>query len=114
MRKYCTSPAVRRAYPWAFGGSSSSGGGTNADRQTTNPAWDFQYLVLRYELKSEYRFCVRLAYHPRCSRVEIVQECSVAQNVEMSFVGNDCVYVRHSHVFCERQKQSQFLPATLE
>jgi hypothetical protein len=53
---------------------SPSGGGTNTDRQTTNPAWDFQYIVPKYELKTEYRFRARLAYRPRCSREEIVKE----------------------------------------
>ena len=50
------------------------GGGTNTERQTTNPAWDFQYIIPKYELKTEYRFRARLAYRPRCSREEIVKE----------------------------------------
>jgi hypothetical protein len=53
---------------------SPSGGGTNAERQTTNPAWDFQYLVPKYEVKREYQFRCRLAYRPRCAREEILQE----------------------------------------
>jgi hypothetical protein len=55
---------------------SPSGGGVNADRQTTNPAWDFQYFIPKYEVKREYRFRTRLAYRPRCSREDILQEVS--------------------------------------
>jgi hypothetical protein len=53
---------------------SPSGGGSNRDRQTTNPAWDFQYLLPRYEVNQEYACRVRLAYLPRCSRGEVLQE----------------------------------------
>ena len=53
---------------------SPSGGGGHTERQTTNHAWDFQYLVPRYEVKREYRFRLRLAYRPRCSREEILKE----------------------------------------
>jgi hypothetical protein len=53
---------------------SPSGGGVNAQRQSTNPAWDFQYLLPRFEVNREYRFRTRLAYRPRCSRDEILQE----------------------------------------
>jgi hypothetical protein len=53
---------------------SPSGGGVNKEAQTTNPAWDFQYLVPRFELKQEYGFRARLAYRPRCTRAEVVRE----------------------------------------
>ncbi|MBM4071144.1 MAG: hypothetical protein FJ271_19685 [Planctomycetes bacterium] len=53
---------------------SPSGGGVNAQRQTTNPAWDFQFLIPRYEVKAEYRFRARLAYRPRCGRDDVEQE----------------------------------------
>jgi hypothetical protein len=53
---------------------SPSGGGTNKDHQTTNPAWDFQYIIPRYEVKREYRLNIRLAYRPRCERREIERE----------------------------------------
>jgi hypothetical protein len=53
---------------------SPSGGGTNRAEQTTNPAWDFQYIVPNYEVNREYRFRARLAYRPRCSRREILRE----------------------------------------
>src|SRR5687768_12254387 len=53
---------------------SPSGGGVNQERQTTNPAWDFQYLLPRYEVKREYGFRARLAYRPRCGREDVLQE----------------------------------------
>jgi len=53
---------------------SPSGGGVNKEQQTTNPAWDFQYLVPKYEVKKEYGFRARLAYRPRCSRADILRE----------------------------------------
>jgi len=53
---------------------SPSGGGGNKELQTTNPAWDFQYIVPKYEVKEEYGFRVRLAYRLRCSRADILRE----------------------------------------
>lgn len=53
---------------------SPSGGGVNKELQTTNPAWDFQYVLPKYEVKKEYGFRMRLAYRPRASRAEILQE----------------------------------------
>ena len=53
---------------------SPSGGGVHQERQTTNPAWDFQYLLPSYEVNKEYSFRARLAYRPRCSREQILQE----------------------------------------
>jgi hypothetical protein len=53
---------------------SPSGGGGNKELQTTNPAWDFQYIVPKYEVKKEYGFRVRLAYRLRCSRADILRE----------------------------------------
>lgn len=53
---------------------SPSGGGTNAELQANNPAWDFQYIVPKYEVKREYSFRARLAYRPRCSRAEVLRE----------------------------------------
>lgn len=47
---------------------SPSGGGANADLATTNPAWDFQFLVPRPETMKEYGFRVRTVLRPRCSR----------------------------------------------
>lgn len=53
---------------------SPSGGGVNKELQTTNPAWDWQYILPSYELNREYDFRVRLVYRPRCSREEILKE----------------------------------------
>src|SRR5262245_34496497 len=53
---------------------SPSGGGINAPRQASNPAWDFQYIIPKYDVKVEYRFRARLAYRPRCAREEIEKE----------------------------------------
>ncbi len=53
---------------------SPSGGGINAQLQTTNPAWDFQYIIPRYELRREYSFRARLAYRPLCTREQTIQE----------------------------------------
>src|SRR5262245_32779732 len=53
---------------------SPSGGGFAKEQQTTNPAWDFQYIVPKYEVKKEYGFRARLAYRPRCSRADVLRE----------------------------------------
>jgi hypothetical protein len=53
---------------------SPSGGGGNAERETTNPAWDFQYLVPDYEVAREYGFRMRAVFRPRCTRDEVDRE----------------------------------------
>jgi hypothetical protein len=53
---------------------SPSGGGENSALQTTNPAWDFQFLIQNPELKREYSFRVRTVLRPRCSRNELLEE----------------------------------------
>lgn len=53
---------------------SPSGGGVNKEEQTTNPAWDFQYLIPKYQMKKEYGFRVRAIYREACPRAEIVKE----------------------------------------
>jgi hypothetical protein len=53
---------------------SPSGGGLNKEAQTTNPAWDFQYLIPRYDVNKEYGFRVRVVYRERCSRAEVLKE----------------------------------------
>lgn len=53
---------------------SPSGGGYNEKLQTTNPAWDFQYIIPRYDVLVDYSFRCRLAYRTRCSREEVLKE----------------------------------------
>jgi hypothetical protein len=53
---------------------SPSGGGTNTERQTTNPAWDFQYVIPKYDVNIDYGFKGRLVYRPRCSREDVLKE----------------------------------------
>jgi hypothetical protein len=53
---------------------SPSGGGFNADRQTTNPAWDFQFIIPEYEVNREYRFKLRAVFRKRCPREDILEE----------------------------------------
>jgi len=53
---------------------SPSGGGTNKELQTTNPAWDFQFIIPAYDVLKEYGFRARAVYRERCSRQEILQE----------------------------------------
>ncbi len=53
---------------------SPSGGGFNRERRTTNPAWDFQFIIPRYEVNRAYGFRMRLAVRSRCSREAIEAE----------------------------------------
>ncbi|MDZ4684704.1 MAG: hypothetical protein SH850_06395 [Planctomycetaceae bacterium] len=53
---------------------SPSGGGANADLKTTNPAWDFQFLIPQPQVLQEYGFNVRTVLRPRCSRSEVLAE----------------------------------------
>ncbi len=53
---------------------SPSGGGANAALKSTNPAWDFQFLIQKPELMKDYGFKVRTALRPRCTRDEILAE----------------------------------------
>jgi hypothetical protein len=53
---------------------SPSGGGVNTEKQTTNPAWDFQFILPKYDVKAEYGFKARAVYRPKCSRAEILKE----------------------------------------
>ena len=53
---------------------SPSGGGDNAELQTTNPAWDFQFIIPTYEVMRDYGFRARAVYRDRCSREELVKE----------------------------------------
>jgi hypothetical protein len=51
---------------------SPSGGGLNAARETTNPAWDFQFVLPKYEINTDYKLKARLVYRERCSRAEVL------------------------------------------
>ncbi|MFO0969689.1 MAG: hypothetical protein U0793_29370 [Gemmataceae bacterium] len=53
---------------------SPSGGGFNKEAQTSNPAWDLQYILPKFEVKEEYSLRMRLIYRPRCSRAEVLKE----------------------------------------
>lgn len=53
---------------------SPSGGGANAELKTTNPAWDFQFLIQKPEVMKDYGFKVRTVLRPKCSRDEILAE----------------------------------------
>lgn len=53
---------------------SPSGGGANQELQTTNPAWDFQFLVPEPEVGKDYGFKVRTVLRPRFPRAEVLAE----------------------------------------
>ncbi|MEY4567885.1 MAG: hypothetical protein RLY14_2855 [Planctomycetota bacterium] len=56
---------------------SPSGGGGNDLQKTSNPAWDFQFVVQKPTVGREYGFNVRTVLRPRCTREEIVDEFEV-------------------------------------
>lgn len=53
---------------------SPSGGGGTADGNDTNPAWDFQFIVPRYETGSEYGFKARIVYKEYRGRQDVLEE----------------------------------------
>lgn len=53
---------------------SPTGGGMNNDQRTTNPAWDFQFIIPQFEVPERYRLDVRAILRPQCSRKEIIAE----------------------------------------
>jgi hypothetical protein len=53
---------------------SPSGGGDHKANETTNPAWDFQYILPKWEVLQEYSFRARIVYREKCSREEILKE----------------------------------------
>ena len=40
----------------------------------TNPAWDWQFIVPKYDVMQEYGYHARAVLRPRCSREEILDE----------------------------------------
>jgi len=53
---------------------SPSGGGDNKETQSSNPAWDWQFIVPEYDVMKEYSYRARAVYRERCSRAEILKE----------------------------------------
>jgi hypothetical protein len=53
---------------------SPSGGGMNTAVQTTNPAWDFQYVLPTYEVNTDYELRARAIYREKCSRGQVLKE----------------------------------------
>jgi len=53
---------------------SPSGGGADQELRTTNPAWDFQFLIPDPQVGRDYGFKVRTVLRPRCSRSEVMAE----------------------------------------
>lgn len=51
---------------------SPSGGGFHQERQTSNPAWDFQFVIEQPELNRDYGFRARTLLLPRCSREDLL------------------------------------------
>jgi len=50
------------------------GGGRNAALETHNPAWDWQFILPKYEVLKEYGFRARAVYREKCSRAEVAKE----------------------------------------
>jgi hypothetical protein len=53
---------------------SPSGGGLNSTHATTNPAWDFQFIIPDYEVNQEYGFKARAVFRPKCDREGVIKE----------------------------------------
>jgi hypothetical protein len=53
---------------------SPSGGGQNKQLETTNPAWDFQWIIPKYEVGEKYTLRMRAVLREQCSRAEIERE----------------------------------------
>lgn len=53
---------------------SPSGGGNNPAFQTTNPAWDFQWIIPKYEVGKKYTLRIRALLREKCFRQEIERE----------------------------------------
>ncbi len=66
--------SVRNDRPTIRFSHSPSGGGGTPDGSDTNPAWDFQFIIPRYEVGKEYGFKARVAYKPYLGRDDVVEE----------------------------------------
>jgi hypothetical protein len=53
-----------------FSHSPSGGGPPSA----TEPAWDWQYIIPKYEVLQEYGYRARVVYREKCSREEVMKE----------------------------------------
>ncbi len=51
---------------------SPSGGGFNKEQETSNPAWDFQYILPKYEVMKTYTLRARIIYREHCPRADVV------------------------------------------
>lgn len=60
-----------QAGPIRFSHSPSSGGRVTP---SSNPAWDFQYIIYDYQVDREYGYRARLVYKPFVSERDIIQE----------------------------------------
>jgi hypothetical protein len=61
---------------------SPSGGGFNQQHQTTNPAWDFQFIIPGYDVMVDYSFRARAVFRPTCPREEILSEAQTWKPAE--------------------------------
>jgi hypothetical protein len=46
----------------------------NSTHATTNPAWDFQFIIPDYEVNQEYGFKARAVFRPKCDREGVIKE----------------------------------------
>ena len=53
---------------------SPNGAGENAELQSYNPAWDFQFIVPTYDVLQDYGFRARAVFREACPRSEILAE----------------------------------------
>ena len=53
---------------------SPNGAGDNPEAETSNPAWDFQFIIPTYEVLQDYGFRARVVYREACPRSEILAE----------------------------------------
>ncbi len=56
---------------------SPSGGGGNASQKTSNPAWDFQWIIDSPKIEQMYDLNIRTILRPTCSRNDILKELAI-------------------------------------